>query len=51
VWGINLIAERADSLPELDYMARDFNCHSREWDEGVPNHPGAALILVYMGGR
>ncbi|TEB14657.1 hypothetical protein FA13DRAFT_1651748, partial [Coprinellus micaceus] len=50
--GINLIAARADSLPGLDYMAGDFNCHGpQEWDEGVPNHPGAAVTLLETAAR
>ncbi|KAF5327173.1 hypothetical protein D9619_004620 [Psilocybe cf. subviscida] len=29
---IKLLAERADTLPQFQYMVGDFNCHSSLWD-------------------
>ena len=43
---IRLLDCRAELLPTMDYMAGDFNCHSREWDEGVPNHGNTAILLL-----
>jgi hypothetical protein len=45
-WAIRLIADRSDSLPPMDYMGRDFNCHSREWDDNVPHHRTTLILLV-----
>ena len=43
---INLLAQRADDLPEFDYIGGDFNCHSREWDPRVPHHRTTAILLL-----
>ncbi|KAJ2926188.1 hypothetical protein H1R20_g10900, partial [Candolleomyces eurysporus] len=34
------------NLPQLSYMGRDFNCHSREWDQDVQHHQTTAILLV-----
>ena len=46
-----LLDRRAESLPTMDYMAGDFNCHSREWDKGVPNHGDTAILLLETAAR
>ena len=45
---INLLSGCVDSIPELSYMAGDFNCHSKEWDDAVPNHPMIVMLLLMM---
>ena len=48
---IRLLDRRADSLPTMDYMAGDLNCHSREWDDAVPNHGDTAILLLETAAR
>ena len=43
---INILADRAPTLPPFDLMAGDFNCHSREWDPSVPHHRMTAILLL-----
>jgi len=43
---INLLADRAPTLPAFDFMAGDFNCHSREWDPLVSHHRTMAILLL-----
>ena len=49
--GLALATRRAESLPAMEYMAGDFNCHSREWDNAVPNHRDTAILLLETAAR
>ena len=48
---INLLAERAPTLPACILMTGDFNCHSREWDPSVPHHRTTAISLLDTAAR
>jgi len=48
---INLLAERAPTLPACVLMTGDFNCHSREWDPSVPHHRTTAISLLNTAAR
>jgi len=48
---INLLAERAPTLPACVLMTGDFNCHSREWDPLVPHHQTTAILLLDTAAR
>ena len=41
-----MLDRRAESLPAMDYMAGDFNCHSREWDASKASHGTTTILLV-----
>jgi hypothetical protein len=43
---IRLIGDQSDSLPPMQYMGGDFNCHSREWDDRVPHHRTTPILLM-----
>jgi endonuclease/exonuclease/phosphatase family metal-dependent hydrolase len=43
---IRLIADSIDSLPQMQFMGGDFNCHSRECDDNVPHHRTTPMLLV-----
>jgi hypothetical protein len=43
---IRLVANQLDSLLPMQYMGRDFNCHSWEWDNAVPHHRTTPILLV-----
>ncbi|KAJ3527773.1 hypothetical protein NMY22_g9661 [Coprinellus aureogranulatus] len=49
--GIELIAERIESLPQMAIMAWDFNCHSSEWDPAVQHHRTTPILLVDTAAR
>ncbi|KAJ3502935.1 hypothetical protein NMY22_g18421 [Coprinellus aureogranulatus] len=49
--GIELIAGRIESLPHMAIMARDFNCHSSEWDPVVQHHWTTPILLVDTAAR
>ena len=44
--GIELIAGRIESLPQMAIMAGDFNCHSSEWDPAVQHHRTTPILLL-----
>ncbi|KAJ3522438.1 hypothetical protein NMY22_g11892 [Coprinellus aureogranulatus] len=49
--GIELIAGRIESLPQMAIMAGDFNCHSSEWDPAVQHHRTTPILLVDTAAR
>jgi len=48
---INLLAERAPTLPACVLMTGDFNCHSLEWDPSVPHHRMTAILLLDLAAK
>ncbi|KAJ3520391.1 hypothetical protein NMY22_g12781 [Coprinellus aureogranulatus] len=49
--GIELIAGRIESLPQMAIMAGDFNCHSSEWDPAVQHHRTTPILLIDTAAR
>ena len=43
---IRLIADGLNHLLPMCYIGRDFNCHSREWDNAVPHHWMTPILLL-----
>jgi hypothetical protein len=45
---VNRLIRDIALLPQILYMAGDFNCHSRIWDPRVTSHGGNAAHLMQL---